>query len=45
MEGINPAFLIHAGEGRELFKGWNLLHYKEGARLELVAERPSDTRA
>ena len=40
MSGINPAFLLRAGEGRELFGDWNLMHYAEGARTEIIAEKP-----
>ena len=40
MSGINPAYLMRAGEGRELFEGWNLLHYTEAERTEIVAEKP-----
>jgi len=37
MSGINPAYRMRPGEGRELFGDWNLLHYTEGARTEIVA--------
>jgi SAM-dependent methyltransferase len=40
MSGINPAYLTRAGEGRVLFGDWNLLHYAEGERMEIVAQRP-----
>lgn len=39
MSGINPAYLIATGEGRELFEGWKLLHYVENERMEIVAEK------
>lgn len=37
MSGINLAYRMRPGEGRELFGDWNLLHYAEGARTEIVA--------
>jgi tellurite methyltransferase len=40
MSGINPAYLMRAGEGRELFEGWKLLHYTETERSQIVAEKP-----
>ena len=40
MSGINPAYLMRAGEGRELFRDWKLLHYTEAERTEIIAERP-----
>jgi tellurite methyltransferase len=40
MEGINPAFCMDAGEGRELFAGWKLLHYEEGSLMKIIAEKP-----
>lgn len=40
MSGINPAYLMRVGEGRELFGDWRLLHYLEAERTEIVAEKP-----
>jgi tellurite methyltransferase len=40
MSGINPAYLMRAGEGRELFGDWKLLHYTEALRTEILAEKP-----
>jgi tellurite methyltransferase len=40
MSGINPAFLMAPGEGRELFAGWTLLHYEEAERMEIIAQKP-----
>lgn len=40
LSGIRPAFLIEAGEGRKLFGDWKLLHYAEGERTEIIAEKP-----
>ena len=40
MERINPAFQMRAGEGKELFAGWTLLHYVEAGRTEMIAEKP-----
>jgi tellurite methyltransferase len=40
MKGINPAYLMRAGEGREIFEGWKLWRYSEGERLEILAEKP-----
>jgi hypothetical protein len=40
MSGINPAYLMRPREGRELFEGWNLLHYTETDRTEIIAEKP-----
>jgi SAM-dependent methyltransferase len=40
MSGINPAYLMRVGEGRELFGDWKLLHYIEAERTEIVAEKP-----
>ncbi|HYI97971.1 MAG TPA: methyltransferase domain-containing protein [Bryobacteraceae bacterium] len=39
MSGINPAYLMRSGEGRELFGDWQLLHYVEAERTEIVAEK------
>jgi SAM-dependent methyltransferase len=40
MSGINPAYLMKPGEGRELFEDWMLLHYIETERTEVLAEKP-----
>ena len=40
MFGINPAFLMAPGEGRELFGDWELLHYDEADRTEIIARKP-----
>jgi hypothetical protein len=40
MTGINPAYQMRAGEGRELFADWNLIHYAENTRTEIIAEKP-----
>jgi tellurite methyltransferase len=40
MSGINPAFLMAPGEGRELFGDWTLIHYEEAQRTEIIAEKP-----
>ena len=40
MSGINPAFLLHAGEGNKLFGDWDLLHYSENSRTEILAQKP-----
>jgi SAM-dependent methyltransferase len=40
MTGINPAYLMRAGEGRELFSGWRLVNYMEAERTEIIAEKP-----
>jgi len=40
MSGINPAFLMKAGEGKRLFGDWKLLHYLEAERTEIIAEKP-----
>jgi hypothetical protein len=29
-----------SGEGRGLFADWNLLHYEEAQRTEIIAEKP-----
>jgi tellurite methyltransferase len=39
MTGINPAYLMNSGEAKEIFKGWELLHYSEKARTEIVARK------
>ncbi|MEQ8315739.1 MAG: SAM-dependent methyltransferase [Gammaproteobacteria bacterium] len=45
----NPDFLLAAGELREYFQGWEILHYREGknsnprqARASLIARKPED---
>jgi tellurite methyltransferase len=40
MSGINPAYLMRAGEGRELFGDWKPLHYAEAERTEIIAQKP-----
>jgi len=40
MSGINPAYLMKPGEGRDLFEDWTLLHYTENERTEILAEKP-----
>lgn len=40
MQGINPAFCMHPGEGRQLFAAWKLLHYEESAHAQIIAEKP-----
>ena len=40
MSGINPAYLMRAGEGRELFGDWKFLQYTESERTEIMAEKP-----
>ena len=40
MSGINPAYLMKPGEGRELFEGWTFLQYTENERTEILAEKP-----
>ena len=40
MSGINPAFLMAPGEGRQLFGDWELLHYDEADRTEIIARKP-----
>ncbi len=40
MSGINPAYLMKPGEGRDLFEGWTLLYYTENERTEILAEKP-----
>jgi tellurite methyltransferase len=40
MSGINPAYLMRAGEGRELFAGWKLLSYTEAERTGIIAGKP-----
>ena len=47
MDGINPAYLINAGELLTYFPGWDILHHFEGqgsdsarSRAELVARKP-----
>ena len=39
MSGINPAYLMNAGEGRNLFSDWKLIHYVEAERTEILAEK------
>jgi tellurite methyltransferase len=39
MSGINPAYLMRPGEGRELFGDWKLLHYEETERTDILAEK------
>jgi hypothetical protein len=40
MTGINPAYQMHPGEARDIFRDWTLLHCVEGDRAEIVAEKP-----
>jgi SAM-dependent methyltransferase len=40
MSGINPAFLMAPGEGRQLFGDWKLIHYEEAERTEIIAQKP-----
>jgi SAM-dependent methyltransferase len=44
MSGINPAYLLKAGEAKELFEGWNLLHYEESEQTRIIAEKQNRDR-